>query len=243
MVASGLLPGDRRAIPVGAFQSRFPLSLSFIPPSPEPTSHQAITLERPEREELHGLGPKHPPTPAPKRGRRGSDALGVGNRDEGLLSRAVTQKACRRCPASWWTPKGACGFSRHEPGWCPRSCSHCMPWRAMSPSPRSLGSSGTRESVGIMFSRCHGLPRGQGSFARLHQHLREALGWVSPGTVASTFLLAPSMPGQKPAQKPAFACFLYWESACCSHVTPVGLETILIASKEGPIEVCAPAAG
>lgn len=62
----------------------------------------------------------------------------------------------------------------------------------------------------------------EGSFARLHQHLREVLGWVSPGTVASAHLLAPSIAGQKPAQKPAFACHLYWESACGSHVSPSG---------------------
>lgn len=53
--------------------SSLSLSLSFIPPSPEPTSHQAITLKRPEREELHSPGPKHPPTP--QRGRRGNNAL------------------------------------------------------------------------------------------------------------------------------------------------------------------------
>lgn len=58
----------------------------------------------------------------------------------------------------------------------------------------------------------------EGSFAKLHQRLREAPGWVSPGTVACTRLLAPSIPWQKTAQKPVFASLLYRESACCSHV-------------------------
>lgn len=51
---------------------------------------------------------------------------------------------------------------------------------AISPS-RSLWSSGTRESFGITFSRCHSLPRAtacaEGNFAKMHQHLWEAPGW------------------------------------------------------------------
>lgn len=137
------------------------LSLSFIPPSPEPTSHQAITLKRPEREELHSPGPKHPPTP--KRGRRGNDALVT------MLSVWVTgMKGCCRGQGpkmfagdAWRAgvfPKDPAVLPDTNRGWCPRGCSRYTPRRAVSPSPRSLMSSGTRESFGKMFPRCHDSP-------------------------------------------------------------------------------------
>lgn len=158
--------------------------------------------------------------------------------------RARTQKTCGRFPESCCAPKGACGSSRHEAGlvsWWLFPLHATESSEPFSKEPGVLWYSGEFGDNVFQMPR---LARGSACVRRgILQGCISISGKPWGGYLCSTRLLAPSIPGQKPAQKPAFACLLYWESACCSHISPVGLETILTASTEGLIEACAPAAG